>query len=149
MGGRQAAQKRYRKRNAERIKLRRRAEYERNKEAYKQRSAQYRRDNKEKVNAYNANWQRRERARCREQVVTGYGHKCTCCEVSETLFLEIHHPSGDGKTDRLRVGGNSLTFYKWLIAEEFPDTCQLLCANCHRAIHQSEDGICPHKRSPF
>lgn len=146
-GGRDAAQKRYRENNAEKLRERKRAEYQRKKEYYQKKSSIYRRDHKEKVVALNAKWQSERRFLHREQVVTGYGHKCICCGESETLFLEIHHPNRDGKADRARTGGNTYTFYKWLIENNFPKGYDLLCANCHRAIHQSKDGICPHKKN--
>ena len=111
------------------------------------RQFRYQRQNRERVYAYNAKWQREKRAVYRESVVSGYGHACICCGEAETLFLEIHHPNGDGKADRERHGGNSMLFYKWLIKEDFPGNYELLCANCHRAIHQSKDGVCPHKKN--
>ncbi len=145
-GGTGEAQKRYREKHREILRERHRNEYQQNKERYKQYSSVYRKANKEKVFKLNATWQRNKRAEFREIVVSGYGHKCVCCTESETLFLEIHHPNGDGKADRARTGGNSLTFYRWIAANNFPQGYELLCANCHRAIHQSGDGICPHKK---
>lgn len=145
-GGREAAQKRYNEKHKERRKAAARERYRKNPEKRRAQSAEYRRNNPEKVNASNAAWHRRKRLEYREAVVSGYGHACICCGVTETLFLELHHPKGDGKADRLRRGGNTLTLYVWLIKNGFPEGYELLCANCHRAIHQSQDGLCPHKK---
>ena len=145
-GGKNAAQARYRKKNKDKLNKEKREFYHKNKQGIQAQQSEYRKKNKERIYAYNAKWQREQRAKFREAAVTGYGHKCICCGVSETVFLEIHHPEGNGKVDRKEKGG-SLYFYRWLVENNFPQGYELVCANCHKAIHQSKDGICPHKQN--
>ena len=111
-GGRNAAQKRYNEKNREKRNAKKREYYQNNRDKVRESQKKYIEANMEKILAYNSNWQRKKRAEYRESVVTGYGHACICCGISETLFLEIHHPNGDGKADRKRTGGNSYTLYK-------------------------------------
>jgi hypothetical protein len=145
-GGHKAAQKRYREKNKKARNAKSREWYYENLDRVKVLQKEYVRKNRAKVYAYNAAWQQRKRAEYREAVVSGYGHACICCGVADTIFLEIHHPQGNGKADRKRTGGNTYTFYRWLVENKFPKGYELLCANCHKAIHQPGDGICPHKK---
>ena len=69
------------------------------------------------------------------KVFDAYGNKCTICEESDPLVLNIDHVFNDGKNHKTATGykvtGNSL--YTYLIKESFPkDRFQLLCANCNQ-----------------
>ena len=69
------------------------------------------------------------------KVFEAYGNKCTNCNESDPLVLNVDHILNDGKTHKgttgRRVTGNSL--YTYLIKENFPkDRFQLLCANCNQ-----------------
>lgn len=151
-GGRKAALKRYRDSHKEEHREYNRQWYLKNHEREKAKRRKYIEGHREHIYNQNKLWQKNARKRYRALVIQGYGGKCICCGEQELLFLEIHHPDGDGKVDRKRTGGNSLTLYKWLVDNNFPPGYELLCSNCHQGIHQSEDGICPHKKlmkNPF
>ncbi len=148
-GGRKEAQKRYRKNNREKIRERDRKWYQGNRDRELKKRGQYLDKHREHIYKQNAASQKKSRKEYKERVIKGYGSACICCGETESLFLEIHHPEGDGKADRERTGGNSLTLYRWITDNNFPKNYDLLCANCHKGIHYSEDRICPHKmRSP-
>ncbi len=144
-GGIKVAQKRYREKHRDKRNAQKRKHYRENREKIREGQRRYWKANKEKVYAYNTAWQYRARRRARGLVVKGYGGKCICCGEKILVFLEIHHPNGDGKIDRKRTGGNSLTLYNWLIKQNFPKGYELLCANCHKAKHRTKEKVCPHK----
>lgn len=69
----------------------------------------------------------------KSSVLTHYGNgKCACtkCGFSDIRALSIDHIEGNGAEHRkiLRRGG--LSFYKWLVQNEFPLGYQTLCMNC-------------------
>lgn len=75
-------------------------------------------------------------------VVNNYGGKCACCGITELSFLCIDHKNNDGNKHRREIG-NGDAIYRWAIKNNFPDTLQILCANCHQAKHIL--GECPHQ----
>ena len=139
-------QRRYRERHKEERNRANREWYAKNSEKMCIHMSEYRKTHKELVNKANRQWGKKTRESYRHLVTQGYGGKCICCGETEELFMQIHHPNGDGKSDREMRGGNTQTLFKWLIANNFPDNYQLLCANCHLGIHRSEDKKCPHKK---
>ena len=133
-----ATQKRYRDKNREKRNKANRDWYARNAGKMRKHMSEYRKTHKEVIYKANAEWQRNARAKYKHLVVQGYGGKCISCGQPEEIFMQIHHPGGNGKTDRERRGGNSLTLYKWLVDNNFPRGYELLCANCHYAISQKQ-----------
>lgn len=110
----------WRKRNPEKTKL----QYERAKSGYTARRKKY--------------W---------DIVINHYGGKCNCpnCPETNPLFLTIDHINNDGNTHRkgdykLR---NTITFYKWIIDNNFPTDLRIACWNCNSGRH-TNGGICPH-----
>lgn len=59
--------------------------------------------------------------------------KCKVCNESETCCLDFHHKDGDEKTNIISDMCYS-TYSKKRIMEEI-NKCDVLCANCHRKVH--------------
>jgi len=142
-GGKKEAVKRYKEKNKELVRERNRNWYYKNHEREKAKRRKYNAANKNRIYKQNTEWQRNARHKYKALAVSAYGGVCTCCSETRIAFLEIHHPNGDGKADRERFRGNSLTFYQWLSKNKYPLGYEILCANCHKALHG--EGICPHK----
>jgi 5-methylcytosine-specific restriction endonuclease McrA len=66
----------------------------------------------------------------RELVIKGYGGKCVCCGNPNTRLLQLDHINNDGASHRREV---KITMNRWAYINNFPNTLQLLCANCHHA----------------
>lgn len=83
--------------------------------------------------------------RLRETVFKGYGDQCICCGESTPDFLVIDHVNRDGAKHR-RSGEHALgtVLFKWVIANNFPDSLRILCANCNTG-REKNGGICPHE----
>lgn len=82
------------------------------------------------------------RRNLKKLIISGYGGKCTCCSESNFEFLSIEHKDGNGRKHRKSIGSHT-TFYKWVIANNFPDTLSILCYNCN--CSRGFFGYCPHK----
>jgi hypothetical protein len=91
-------------------------------------------------------WSRNTIRALKKQVLSGYGNKCACCGEKTYEFLSIDHKNNDGAEDRRRRGkkGHGGSWYRALIAEDFPDYCQILCFNCNMSKEFS--GYCPHEK---
>lgn len=84
--------------------------------------------------------------KAKKEVFDHYGHTCVCCGETEPTFLQLDHIYNDGYLERKNhnrnVGG--LAMYKNIINKGFPDTLQVLCANCNFGKHLN-GGVCPHQ----
>jgi len=93
-----------------------------------------------------AAYQRGYRRAALTRVLTAYGNRCACCGEDEPDFLVIDHVNNDGnvaRKERLHPPrGEQL--YKWLEANDYPRTFQLLCMNCNFGKHRN-GGVCPHQ----
>jgi len=103
---------------------------------------EYRRKNKDKINAYQREWnrkgdnpdkrnrQRREWALRQKELGIEYkGGKCVACGYSKcSAALDFHHINPEEK-EGLRQD--------WCFEKNKSelDKCVLLCANCHRELH--------------
>ena len=87
---------------------------------------------------------RKEYADKRLIILEHYGGKCSCCDESEPLFLEIDHVNNDGWTHRKEIGTSAKALLLWIIRNDFPDSIQILCANCNQGKKRN-GGICPHQ----
>jgi len=144
MGGRKAAQDRYRESHAEEIRERKRSSYQNNKEASRKKSAEWRKKNPEKWKEIMRLSNRNQRERLRTEMIAEYGGKCTCCGEAEPIFLELDHIYNDGADDR-KINGSGVKLLGRLKKEGWPkDRYQLLCSNCNQG-KQRNGGICPHK----
>lgn len=133
----------WKQRNRDAINARRRALYAADPEAHRERQRQYKRDQRERVNAYNAEWSAEYRARLRSEMLAAYGSRCKCCGEPEPLFLQLDHVENDGHLDR-KVHRTSTKLFAHLKRVGWPqDRYQLLCANCNFG-KMLNGGVCPH-----
>lgn len=83
------------------------------------------------------------RTKIREEVYKGYGGVCSCCSEHRKEFLTIDHINGGGREDRKKFR-NSVSFYNWIIKNNFPIHLRLLCMNCN--LSYGLYGYCPHQK---
>jgi hypothetical protein len=69
----------------------------------------------------------------RNAIFKAYGNKCKICGTDIQEFLQIDHIDGGGNKHRRSL---SMSFYDWLIKNNFPNGFQILCANCNQEKHQ-------------
>jgi hypothetical protein len=77
-------------------------------------------------------WRAAHRANAKARVFGHYGRSCACC--GSTTVLSIDHANGGGGDHRRALFGSdtaSLQFWRWLIAQGFPDGYQTLCRRCN------------------
>ena len=79
-----------------------------------------------------------------EKVFNAYGSKCACCGESEPIFLTMDHILNDGAKKRT-IHGQSYSFYRWIIKNNYPKDLQRLCRNCNWGKYANH-GICPHRQ---
>ncbi len=82
------------------------------------------------------------RRKRRQETISRYGDGCKCCGENHWAFLEFDHVNDDGAEHRLVV--KSAKLVSWIIANNYPDTIQLLCSNCNKA--KGLYGTCPHQK---
>jgi hypothetical protein len=56
---------------------------------------------------------------------------CKQCGYSDIRALQLDHINNDGYINRRKGIKAGHAFYSWLIKNGFPDTVQVLCANCN------------------
>lgn len=78
----------------------------------------------------------------RQKLFQVYGARCSCCGETTERFLTLHHIGGGGNEDRAQ--NTSLGVIRRAVTSKNPKTYEILCFNCHMAIHMN-GGICPHK----
>lgn len=98
-------------------------------------------ENKKKENERKNGYHRR----LRSVVIGNYGGECACCGCDEDVFLQIDHINNDGAKERKEKGLTSRKLLNYIINNNFPNTYQILCANCHQA--KSKLGKCIHRCS--
>ena len=86
----------------------------------------------------------------RDRVLEAYGWVCVCCGEDRYEFLQVDHVNGDGAEHRRQViahrkkkNEGSLASLRDIIRRGFPDTVQLMCANCNRAKGTMPGRSCP------
>lgn len=78
----------------------------------------------------------KRRKKIKELAIAYKGGKCCICEYSKCKSaLDFHHLDNSEKKFGLSVKGLTRS---WIKTKEELDKCVLVCANCHREIH---DGI--------
>lgn len=142
---------RYRKKHRDEINARNRARYAADPQKHIGYSLAWRAKNRERVNQIQRDYISRhpEKAKERTQnlrslVINAYGGKCVCCGETETAFLQLDHVNDDGAAHRKEIGAGHRT-YLWASKNNFPDTLQILCANCNMAKRSG----CPHQEHLF
>jgi hypothetical protein len=119
--------------------------YEANREELLGQHKQYREDHldqaRARVRQYYADnperWREYQRRYCAELsaiVFNHYGWQCSCTGC-DCMDLAIDHIDGNGREHRLELFGDPgrghVRFYRWLIANDFPDGYQTLCRPCN------------------
>lgn len=144
-GGRKAAQDRYRKAFAEELRERKRKAYQKNKEAYRLRSSEWRKKNPELWREMMRRSNKKLRQRIKAAMLVAYGSRCSCCGEREPMFLDLDHINNDGSKDRKENGSGVKLLLRLEKAGWPKDTYQLLCSNCNQG-KQRNGGVCPHKK---
>lgn len=85
--------------------------------------------------------QQRARKLLRQSVLNHYGNKCSCCDISTSIFLTIDHINNDGAQHKRHISNH---LYRWLVKNNFPPEFQTLCYNCNSGKYLN-NGTCPHK----
>lgn len=112
--------------------------------AHRENARAYRRHqrvtNNEVVNAYHRNYSamhrerlnelsRRNHAKLRADVLSGYDGKCADCGEMRAAFLTLDHVYNDGAQHRKGLEGGGV--YRWARRHKFPPSLQILCWNCN------------------
>lgn len=122
--------------------------YQRTRPAQRARQLSYQQNNREKLYAYNAKWQRERNAALRSELIAAYGSACACCGERQPIFLDLDHVENDGAAHRREVGNNTQVMLQ-LRAQGWPrDRFQLLCCNCNQGKARN-GGVCPHANVQF
>lgn len=81
-----------------------------------------------------ADWDKNRVLEIRRKLIEAYGKKCKMCNEDKWCFLSIDHINNNGAQERKELPGIKL--YRNIIANNFPNTYQLLCYNCNCGIKQ-------------
>jgi len=92
-----------------------------------------------------ATYARNRNRKQKQQVMDYYGGQCTCCGENVLEFLTLHHVNGDGGAHRKELPQRHNAIIGWIIKNNYPSDFQVLCHNCHSALHSY--GYCPHNKS--
>ncbi len=130
------SQKTYREKNQDKIQ----AYLKKNKDRIKIRNKIYRENNREKRRAYSKLYDKNHKEYFKEQakkikiiILSHYSNgtmKCAICDWDDVRALTIDHINNNGAEERKKYG-EGLTFYNWLIKNDFPIGYQVLCRNCN------------------
>lgn len=145
LGGRDAAQKRYREKNKDKRNAKKREHYAANKDAIRKKQSEYRKNNPETVNSANARWRAEFWPALRAEMIDAYGGSCSCCGEAEPKFLDLDHINNDGNACR-KAHKNGQQEVLALKRSGWPkEKHQLLCCNCNQGKARNK-GVCPHKQ---
>ena len=118
--------------------------YERNKDKIKEYNKKYYEKNKEKIKEYGKKYNKKQSEiyrELKETLIEKNGGRCFICGFKgDSIAFDIHHVNEDGyKSDWSK--SYNLNFKIRILSDwvenELPDDIQLLCANCHRTIHNT------------
>lgn len=68
-------------------------------------------------------------------IIQHYGGKCQHCGEKDMAVLSIDHIDGGGTQHRKQIKEQGMTFYRWLIKNNYPKGFQTLCFNCNMKKH--------------
>lgn len=85
---------------------------------------------------------KRSRQKNRDNVISAYGGKCSCCGESNIEFLAMDHINKDGNVHRKSVPTSRI--YRWLEVHGYPSGFRILCHNCNMSLGLY--GYCPHNK---
>lgn len=147
-------QRRYRRNHPDRVKEQRLRYYLENREKESLAYKVYYRSHLDKLRATARNYWKRHKQEKKEydkqyneqmknDVIRHYSHgtmKCAKCGFSDIRALQLDHIKGNGKKDRESHRGVGVTYYVWLRTQNYPESLQVLCANCNiiKAIENHE-----------
>lgn len=82
-------------------------------------------------------------AKYRLLVFSHYGIKCSCplCDINTIEFLTMDHVGGGGRK-HMKAVGCGISFYRWIVKNNYPKNLQVLCWNCNCSKSSRLD--CPH-----
>ena len=133
--------KKYKTKNAEKIKAQRLAHFKKNKESINQKAVEKTKQVKLEVMKHYSQVLSNSTIPC-----------CNCCGENHLVFLTIDHIEGWKNLDEPdlshRSGNKRLVgkeLYRHIRNNDFPDGYQVLCRNCNSA--KSDEGQCPHERN--
>jgi hypothetical protein len=76
----------------------------------------------------------KRRKNIRQQAIDYKGGRCAICGYNKCLqALEFHHIEDDKKDFGISAKGYTRS---WEVVKRELDKCILLCANCHREVHE-------------
>lgn len=93
-------------------------------------------------------------AKLRDEVIAGYGGKCSCCGETNPLFLTIDHVDGKVPGEPMKVfrgrttvrPANGAAMFNFIKKNEYPAGYRVMCFNCNLG-RERNGGVCPHKGS--
>jgi hypothetical protein len=97
------------------------------------RTARYRAKHPERAKAASIEWKRDARHK-----VAAYKSErgCEDCGTTDARVLDLHHRDGE---EKVMAVSQMLNRRSWSAVKAEIDKCRVLCANCHRIEHSSED----------
>lgn len=141
--------KKWDKNNRERRREISRDYYNRNKDKVKEYQKNYYQENKDKILSKKdriKDYQIKYSQKLKFEILSHYSYGnviCNCCGETEYDFLTLDHINGGGTQHRKEVGVG-ISYWLWLIRNNYPDGYQVLCMNCNLGRHK-HNGVCPHK----
>ena len=136
--------RRYREANRERLRASDLAYRQANRETLRAYSRAYGQADPERAAIRHREWF----GALRTAVFGHYGKSCACCGATERLSID--HVDGDGAEHRDGLFGHrprwngrtasTASFYRWLVANDFPPGFQTLCRRCN--LSKSRGGAC-------
>ena len=107
----------------------------------------WRRTHPEKTNELSRRSQQKYLKSLKRKIYDHYGRACACCGETAELFLTIGHVGGGGAAHRKQLGilirgGGTMSIYRDIIRQGFPDTIRIECANCNFGAFRN-GGVCP------
>jgi len=114
---------------------------------------------RQKVSNANIRWRadgtgtmllRRKLQQIKQEVFAGYGNKCACCGETRQWTFQLDHVYNNGAEHRRSLNNgkshrNTHKMYQWAVSNKFPNSLQILCANCNFGKALSATGQCPHE----
>lgn len=118
--------------------------YEENKEYIKKYAKKYYQENKEKIKERSIKHSKKrmeEYKNLREELINKKGGRCPLCGFEgNTVVFDFHHTNEDGyRTDWSKshnISKKIKTLSDWM-ENGVPDDIMIICANCHRIIHNT------------
>ena len=117
-------------------------------EKHRKWTKEYRLKNRDKANEYARQWAinnpeailrharkkyRNQKNKLKQGLLKILGEKCIVCGEKNECCLDIHHKNGEKENSSYLRKTSSIKRYKEYV--KTPENLVLLCANCHRKLH--------------